>query len=94
MSAGKGNRRGVAVAGTVLSAALACAIAGQAAAAKPSRQFWNSFEAAEAPPAPSDAGAMAIAVDGGPPAAAAPTAKAGVGFSGLRSLRYQGTGGA
>lgn len=83
-----------------LCARAGCAVLGIAlsfgAAAKPVRAFQTSFE-------PADLAAQALALgpadtprlslDGGPPAAAALTAKAGAGFSGLHSLRYEGVGG-
>src|SRR5687767_685743 len=74
---------------------LACALV-PAAVAKPVRSFWTSFEAGE--PAAAEAASPAaspaprLSADGGPPEAAALTAKPGVGFSGMRSLRYQGVG--
>lgn len=77
--------------GIAVMAAL-CAAAMPASAAPP-RSFATSFEAGE--PVPADAPDVpgSLHVDGGPDAAAALTAKPGVGFTGLRSLRYQGEGG-
>jgi len=84
---------------------LALALAGAlmpTAMAGPARSFWTSFEAGEpaaaeptAGPAATGASAGAVprlSADGGPPEAAALTAKPGMGFSGVRSLRYQGIG--
>ena len=94
MSASNGNLRDGRWARTALGCALIYAIAGQAAAAKPPRQFWSSFESNEPTPASAEpaAGSPRLSLDGGPPAAAALTAKAGAGFTGLHSLRYEGTG--
>ena len=91
MSARRENRRGTVLGRAALTWALACAIAGPAAAAKP-RQFWSSFEAADPAPALLAADAMRVSLDGGPPAAAALTAKAGAGFTGVHSLRFEGDG--
>ncbi|MFQ6309487.1 GH92 family glycosyl hydrolase [Lysobacter capsici] len=96
MSAYSSNRRG----GRAGNRAGALALIGligmsmaQGAAAKPVRTFWTSFEAADPPLALGPADSPRLSADGGPPAAAALTAKPEVGFSGLRSLRYEGIGG-
>jgi len=73
---------------------LACAVPMLAIAATPGATFLRSFEPAEpapmASPAPSS---FSAEVAGGPAAAAALTAKPGVGFSGLHALHYRGSAG-
>jgi predicted alpha-1,2-mannosidase len=69
--------------------ALACCCA--LASANDSGGFHTSFESGEAVPAASAIGAsFTVQIAGGPSAQDAYTAKPGVGFTGLHSLRYQG----
>lgn len=73
--------------GLWLACLLPCLAAGAA-----DTSFLRSFESAEpAPLAPLPDASFSIEVAGGPGQAAALTAKAGVGFSGLHSLRYRGS---
>jgi predicted alpha-1,2-mannosidase len=73
---------------------LLCLLSCSAAAATPDTAFFRSFEAAEPAPASAPAGAsFGVETTGGPSQASALTAKPGVGFSGLRSLRYRGSAG-
>ncbi len=93
----KPARAGAAPVRTALAAAglaLALLAAHSAAAeAAPLRAFAHSFEPAESAPALLPGQSPQLAVDGGPSERAALTAKPGVGFDGLHSLRYQGQGG-
>jgi predicted alpha-1,2-mannosidase len=73
--------------GLWLACLLPCLAAGAAETG-----FLRSFESTEpAPLAPLPGASFSIDVAGGPGAAAALTAKPGVGFSGLRSLHYRGS---
>jgi hypothetical protein len=66
-----------------------------AAVPAPDAAFFRSFEIGEPVPLATPAAAAPFRVEpaGGPGSAAALTAKPGVGFSGLRSLRYRGDAG-
>ncbi|TCV97567.1 putative alpha-1,2-mannosidase [Luteibacter rhizovicinus] len=79
-----------------LSAALPllCVSTGAAASIAPGTQdvFVRSFEKGDAPPKVSSRKDLTVGVAGGPPAKAALTARADVGFTGTHSLRYAGTG--
>jgi predicted alpha-1,2-mannosidase len=88
-SSRKANRRGARWAWL-----LAGACGGIGAMPAPPATFRHSFEATEpAPRVAADTAAFAAEPAGGPPARAALTARAGMGFSGLRSLRYHGRAG-
>lgn len=76
----------------LLFVALACFAA--SASASRNDPFNTSFEPGDpAPLAHPNSGAFNIKIDGGPSADDAYTAKPGVGFTGLHSLRYAGQGG-
>lgn len=75
-------------------AILGLALVSTVAWASQDKPFFSSFEAGQPIPATNPAQAsFHIAVGGGPSAHDAYSAKPGVGFSGLHSLRYQGTAG-
>ncbi|WP_426703286.1 GH92 family glycosyl hydrolase [Rhodanobacter sp. Col0626] len=72
---------------------LACLLPALAAATAPEATFRSSFEPAEPLPLAHADSSFSVTVAGGPSQAAALTAKPGVGFSGLHSLRYRGHAG-
>jgi len=73
---------------------LACLLPAVALASTQDAAWFHSFEAGETLPAPSPADApFGVMPATGPAAADVLTAKPGVGFSGLRSLRYRGHAG-
>ncbi|QQP96635.1 GH92 family glycosyl hydrolase [Lysobacter enzymogenes] len=90
MSVYRGGRRAGAKA-TALAVALIAALGAQAQAKN--RAFWSSFEPADPAATPAADAVPRLSPAGGPPAAAALTAKAEAGFTGLHSLRFDGRGG-